>query len=54
MVSPELEREYTRRGVGLIGVEDGIACLLRELAWGPRDQSQVVYMRTPAEGATGA
>ncbi|MDQ1393851.1 MAG: hypothetical protein QOF30_2828, partial [Acidimicrobiaceae bacterium] len=45
MVSAELEREYARRGVGLIGVDDGVACLLRELAWGPRDVSQVVYMR---------
>ncbi|MDQ1399704.1 MAG: hypothetical protein QOK20_1636 [Acidimicrobiaceae bacterium] len=45
MVSAELEREYTRRGVGLIGVDDGVACLLRELAFGPRDVSQVVYMR---------
>ena len=47
MVSAELEREYARRGVGLIGVDDGIACLLRELAWGPEDVSQVVYMRQP-------
>lgn len=44
MVSPELEREYARRGVGLIGVDDGVACLLRELAFGPRDLSQVVYL----------
>jgi acyl transferase domain-containing protein/NAD(P)H-dependent flavin oxidoreductase YrpB (nitropropane dioxygenase family)/NAD(P)-dependent dehydrogenase (short-subunit alcohol dehydrogenase family) len=51
MVSDELEREYARRGVGLISVDDGIACLLGELAWGPRDLSQVVYLRTPvAEG----
>jgi len=50
MVSAELEREYAKRGVGLIGVEDGVACLLRELAWGPRNVSQVVYM-TPAVGA---
>ncbi len=50
MVSAELEREYAKRGVGLIGVDDGVACLLRELAWGPRNVSQVVYM-TPAVGA---
>ncbi|MGH9126490.1 MAG: SDR family NAD(P)-dependent oxidoreductase [Acidimicrobiales bacterium] len=49
MVSPELEREYARRGVGLIGLEEGIACLLRELAWGPREVAQVVYMRGPLE-----
>ncbi|MDQ1428018.1 MAG: hypothetical protein QOK39_1494, partial [Acidimicrobiaceae bacterium] len=45
MVSPELEREYVRRGVGLINVDDGVACLLRELAWGPKDVAQVVYLR---------
>ncbi|MDQ6617467.1 MAG: SDR family NAD(P)-dependent oxidoreductase, partial [Actinomycetota bacterium] len=50
MVSGELEREYTRRGVGLISVDDGIACVLRELAWGPRDVSQVVYLRQLAAG----
>jgi hypothetical protein len=50
MVSPELEREYARRGVGLITVDEGVACLLRELAWGPRDVSQVVYLSNPAAG----
>jgi NAD(P)-dependent dehydrogenase (short-subunit alcohol dehydrogenase family) len=45
MVSAELEREYARRGVGMISVDDGIACLLRELAWGSDDIPQVVYMR---------
>jgi hypothetical protein len=48
MVSPELEREYVRRGVGLISVDDGVACLLRELAWGPKDLAQVVYLRAGA------
>jgi NAD(P)-dependent dehydrogenase (short-subunit alcohol dehydrogenase family) len=51
MVSPELEREYGRRGVGLISVDDGIRCLLGELAFGPRDVAQVVYLQTPV--ATG-
>ena len=46
MVSAELEREYARRGVGMISVDDGIACLLRELAWGSDDVPQVVYMRS--------
>ena len=32
MVSPELEREYARRGVTLIDPADGIGCLLAELA----------------------
>jgi acyl transferase domain-containing protein/NAD(P)H-dependent flavin oxidoreductase YrpB (nitropropane dioxygenase family) len=42
MVSPELEREYARRGVGLIDPEDGVACLLAELAGGT--EPQVLYM----------
>ncbi|MGH8886600.1 MAG: SDR family NAD(P)-dependent oxidoreductase, partial [Egibacteraceae bacterium] len=42
MVSIELEREYARRGVGVIDPDDGAACLLRELAWGGR-LPQVVY-----------
>jgi acyl transferase domain-containing protein/NAD(P)H-dependent flavin oxidoreductase YrpB (nitropropane dioxygenase family)/NAD(P)-dependent dehydrogenase (short-subunit alcohol dehydrogenase family) len=50
MVSAELEREYARRGVGLITIDDGIACLLRELAWGPNDVSQVVYLHQPVAG----
>jgi len=42
MVSTELEREYARRGIGLIDPEDGVACLLAELANGT--EPQVVYM----------
>jgi NAD(P)-dependent dehydrogenase (short-subunit alcohol dehydrogenase family)/acyl carrier protein len=42
MVSGELEREYARRGIGLIEPEDGVACLLDELAGGT--EPQVVYM----------
>ncbi|WP_034485609.1 type I polyketide synthase [Actinomadura oligospora] len=42
MVSPELEREYARRGITLISPDAGVACLLRELSHG-RD-AQVVYM----------
>jgi hypothetical protein len=42
MISPELEREYARRGVSLIEPDAGVACLLAELAdaAGP---AQVVY-----------
>jgi len=44
MVSPELAREYARRGIGLIDPAEGVAALLRELA-GPADgPPQVVYM----------
>lgn len=44
MVSPELEREYERRGVGLVDPGEGVAALLRELAPGV-DDPQVVLMR---------
>jgi KR domain len=44
MVSPELEREYARRGIVPIAPEEGVAALLAELAWGHPRQSQVVYM----------
>jgi NAD(P)-dependent dehydrogenase (short-subunit alcohol dehydrogenase family) len=44
MVSPELEREYARRGVGLIDPEDGVRSLLDELAL-PHGPAQVVIMR---------
>jgi NAD(P)-dependent dehydrogenase (short-subunit alcohol dehydrogenase family) len=43
MVSAELTREYTRRGIGLIEPDDGITCLLTELATGT--EPQVVYLR---------
>ncbi|MDT7712758.1 MAG: hypothetical protein QOG46_1447, partial [Pseudonocardiales bacterium] len=42
MVSAELTRAYTRRGIGLIEPDDGVACLLDELANGT--EAQVVYM----------
>jgi acyl transferase domain-containing protein/NAD(P)H-dependent flavin oxidoreductase YrpB (nitropropane dioxygenase family) len=43
MISPELEREYARRGVPLIDPRAGVSCLLAELAagFGP---AQVVYL----------
>jgi NAD(P)-dependent dehydrogenase (short-subunit alcohol dehydrogenase family) len=43
MVSPELGREYARRGVRLIDPEEGTAALLRELAWGDASARAVVY-----------
>ena len=48
MVSPELEREYARRGIGLIPCQDGVRALLDELAapWGP---GRVVVMRARPE-----
>jgi hypothetical protein len=44
MVSPELEREYARRGVKLIALQDGIDALLTELRCDRREDVQVVYM----------
>ncbi|OHV58736.1 polyketide synthase [Pseudofrankia sp. BMG5.36] len=43
MVDAGLEREFARRGMGLIDPEEGHRSLLRELAWGPRDLTAVVY-----------
>jgi acyl transferase domain-containing protein/NAD(P)H-dependent flavin oxidoreductase YrpB (nitropropane dioxygenase family) len=43
MVSPELSREYARRGVGMIDPDEGTAALLRELAWGDPAAGAVVY-----------
>jgi NAD(P)-dependent dehydrogenase (short-subunit alcohol dehydrogenase family) len=48
MVSPELEREYARRGVGLIAVTDGVESLLRELSDPDRKDPQVILMRGDA------
>jgi NAD(P)-dependent dehydrogenase (short-subunit alcohol dehydrogenase family) len=43
MVSPELAREYARRGVSLIEPSHGVAALMRELAFGPPDARSVIY-----------
>jgi NADP-dependent 3-hydroxy acid dehydrogenase YdfG len=49
MVSPELEREYARRGVTLIDPGEGVACLLAEIA-AESGPAQVVYMCDEASG----
>ncbi|MCI3273651.1 type I polyketide synthase [Streptomyces cylindrosporus] len=43
MVTPELGREYARRGIRLIDPDEGTAALLRELAWGEESAGAVVY-----------
>ncbi|MFF7653114.1 SDR family NAD(P)-dependent oxidoreductase [Streptomyces sp. NPDC007983] len=43
MVTPELGREYARRGISLIDPEEGALALLRELAWGDEPDQAVVY-----------
>jgi len=43
MVTPELSREFARRGIGLIDPEEGALSLLGELAWGDPSLTSVVY-----------
>ncbi|MFJ9249754.1 SDR family NAD(P)-dependent oxidoreductase [Streptomyces sp. NPDC101776] len=43
MVTPELGREYARRGISLIDPEEGTSALLRELAFGDESAGAVVY-----------
>ncbi|TDD58421.1 SDR family NAD(P)-dependent oxidoreductase, partial [Actinomadura rubrisoli] len=50
MVSPELAREYARRGIGLIEPDAGVAALLREIAHG--DETQVVLTGPVPGGGT--
>ncbi|MYW03250.1 SDR family oxidoreductase, partial [Streptomyces sp. SID3343] len=49
MVTPELEREYTRRGVPLIDPAHGVDALLTELACG--EAAQAVYVCVPPTGS---
>ncbi|CAM2006367.1 type I polyketide synthase [Acanthopleuribacter pedis] len=44
MVSPELEREYHRRGIGLIPIDSGVSAFMNELSHGHADDTQVVLM----------
>ncbi|MFC5750023.1 SDR family NAD(P)-dependent oxidoreductase [Actinomadura rugatobispora] len=46
MVTPELAREYSRRGVPLIDPDAGVAALLREIVHG--DEVQVVFTGVPS------
>ncbi|MEV7548968.1 SDR family NAD(P)-dependent oxidoreductase [Amycolatopsis sp. NPDC089917] len=43
MVTPELMRDYARRGIELIDPEEGTLSLLRELAWGDEGLAAVTY-----------
>ncbi|RFU40522.1 hypothetical protein DZF91_16670 [Actinomadura logoneensis] len=54
MVTPELAREYARRGVGLLDPDAAVAALLHEIAAG--DEPQVVFAGSVADptGGTGA
>ena len=42
---PKLEREYAKRGVGLIDPDAGAASFVDELLHGPADEAQVILMR---------
>lgn len=44
MIGPELEREYARRGIPLIPVDEGVRSLLDELWLGKKGDAQVVWM----------
>jgi len=45
MMSPELEREYARRGIGLIEPSAGVASFMDELLHGSAADAQVILMR---------
>jgi NAD(P)-dependent dehydrogenase (short-subunit alcohol dehydrogenase family) len=49
MVSAELEREYARRGIGLVDPEAGVRALLHEMGTLPGEPAQVVIMRAEPE-----
>jgi NAD(P)-dependent dehydrogenase (short-subunit alcohol dehydrogenase family) len=53
MVTPELAREYARRGIGLIEPDDGVDALLAELAAGLPDPQVVVMRAEPHDMAAG-
>jgi acyl transferase domain-containing protein/NAD(P)H-dependent flavin oxidoreductase YrpB (nitropropane dioxygenase family) len=48
MVSPELEREYARRGIGLVDPDDGVMAILHEIGAGA-GPAQLVVMRGAPE-----
>jgi acyl transferase domain-containing protein/NAD(P)H-dependent flavin oxidoreductase YrpB (nitropropane dioxygenase family) len=48
MVSPELEREFNRRGIGLLDPADAVGRLLAELRSGD-PEPEVIYMRAEPE-----
>lgn len=44
MVTPELRREYGRRGIGLISPREGVRSLLEELSFGEADEPNVIIV----------
>jgi NAD(P)-dependent dehydrogenase (short-subunit alcohol dehydrogenase family) len=53
MVSAELEAAYARRKIGAITASEGVDALVRELTWGDRLDSQVVYACADPESLEG-
>jgi NAD(P)-dependent dehydrogenase (short-subunit alcohol dehydrogenase family) len=53
MVTAELEAEYARRNIGTITPIEGVNALVRELAWGDRNDAQVVYACANSESLEG-
>ncbi|MEV8531483.1 SDR family NAD(P)-dependent oxidoreductase [Streptomyces sp. NPDC051211] len=51
MVTPELERAYARRGIPLIGPEEGVAAFLAELGSDDGDVQVVLMAAAPDAGA---
>jgi NAD(P)-dependent dehydrogenase (short-subunit alcohol dehydrogenase family)/acyl carrier protein len=49
MVSPELAREYSRRGIGLVDPDEGVAAALAELRAGVPDPQVVVMCAAPEQ-----
>ncbi|VUD47119.1 Phenolphthiocerol synthesis polyketide synthase type I Pks15/1 [Thalassocella blandensis] len=49
MVSEELEREYARKGIGLIPLDEGVNALINELRFGTKEDTQVVLMCASVE-----
>ena len=52
MVSSELESEYERRGISLIGQDAGVQAFIAELEHGAPDDAQVVLMCADLEQMT--
>ncbi|HET9334185.1 MAG TPA: SDR family NAD(P)-dependent oxidoreductase [Gemmatimonadota bacterium] len=53
MVSPELRREYARRGIGLIALDAGVAGLLAEIERPKADAARIVLMGAADPRAAG-
>jgi NAD(P)-dependent dehydrogenase (short-subunit alcohol dehydrogenase family) len=53
MVSPELRREYARRGIGLIPLDVGVAGLLAEIDRSKGDAARIVLMGAADPRAAG-